>query len=156
MASHASRLNSKENSDDQYDTIKVDILTNIYEDMKDYNQLAQEIELAGELLTSNEQLYENNVPLLIATINASVTFFEVAQITSDTETRNRIITYTLKHNNQQQAIPITDKLLEPLCYPLLFSRCRKPQNLWRGCRPLPLKRGCSLKRNRVKGAINKK
>jgi hypothetical protein len=50
-------------------------------------------------------------------------FLEVAQITSDAETGDRVVRYKLKgKKGETKTIDATSPLMEPLCYPILFNR----------------------------------
>ena len=46
-------------------------------------------------------------------------YLEVAQITSDAETGDRVVRYKVKGNTR--TIDATSPLMEPLCYPLFFN-----------------------------------
>jgi hypothetical protein len=53
-------------------------------------------------------------------------YLEIAQITSDTATGDRVVRYRQKGSNRQTVtIDSTSSLMEPLCYPILFSRGEK-------------------------------
>jgi hypothetical protein len=57
---------------------------------------------------------------LRATINVRTSVFDIAAITSDATTGERILTYKLKNCNKASYISHCSKYLEPLSYPLLF------------------------------------
>jgi hypothetical protein len=57
---------------------------------------------------------------LRASINIQTNVFDIAAITSDVTTGERILTYKLKHCAKARCIPSTSTYLEPLSYPLLF------------------------------------
>jgi pimeloyl-ACP methyl ester carboxylesterase len=51
-----------------------------------------------------------------------MSYLEVAQITSDAETGNRVVHYRLKGSPYQtRTIDCLSPLMEPLCYPILFN-----------------------------------
>ena len=62
--------------------------------------------------------FQDNSPTLVATINASLNFFEVAQITSDALSGNRCLRITLRDQPETTSIPLTSSLMEPLSYPI--------------------------------------
>jgi len=55
-----------------------------------------------------------------ASINEVTSFLDVAQITSDNVSGNRIITFQRKGTRQTTSIDCTDSMWEPFIYPLFF------------------------------------
>jgi hypothetical protein len=59
-------------------------------------------------------------------VNASMSYLEVAQITSTTETGERVIRFKLKAKPLETfTVGTTDHHFEPVCYPLLFTHGEK-------------------------------
>jgi hypothetical protein len=51
-----------------------------------------------------------------------MSYLEIAQITSDAATGDRVVRYKLKGSKRQTVtIDSTSSLMEPLCYPILFN-----------------------------------
>jgi len=60
-----------------------------------------------------------------ATINETTSYLDVAQITSDVATGNRIITFQRKGENRASSLSCTDKMWEPFIYPLFFTHAER-------------------------------
>lgn len=97
-----------------HDYVREAIVQDIYNEIKHINFLCQELQVIGHGVQSR------NSTNLVAEINASINYFEVAQITSNFATGNRCLRVKLSGLNQSSVIPITSKFLEPLSYPLFF------------------------------------
>ena len=65
-------------------------------------------------------LSADRVRELKATINVKTCVFDIAAITSNAVTGERIITYKLKSSRKAQYIPTTSEYFETLSYPLIF------------------------------------
>jgi len=59
-------------------------------------------------------------PELLPVINTATSFLDVAAITADRTSGGKIIRYHRKNREGTSFIQVTDGLMEPLCYPLLF------------------------------------
>jgi hypothetical protein len=95
------------------------ILLNIFTELKLVNPLVQDCLQIGRL-AGQGTLERETIPTMIATMNASTCAFDVAAISSDTTTGDRILTYKLKSTDKARSIPLHHKLWEALSYPLLF------------------------------------
>lgn len=91
----------------------------IYEELKEVNELVNECEQIG-IMAGNEILSEGDACTLKLSINVKTSSFDVAAITSDSITGERVLKYKLKGERCAKTIPSTHHLLEPLSYPLLF------------------------------------
>jgi hypothetical protein len=91
----------------------------IYEELKEVNELVNECEQIG-IMAGNEVLSEGDARALKLAINVKTSAFDVAAITSDATTGERVLKYKLKGERCAKTIPSTHRLLEPLSYPLLF------------------------------------
>ena len=60
-----------------------------------------------------------------STINVATSCLDLAQITSDVATGNRIITFHRKGSKSASSIDCTDKMWEPFVYPLLFFHAER-------------------------------
>jgi hypothetical protein len=96
------------------------ILQNVYQELSQINYLCQELRDIGYFCET-----ASTSPNLIAEINASMTYFEVAHITSDSLTGNRCLRIALKNRPGTTTISLTDGLMEPLSYPIFFNRGEK-------------------------------
>jgi hypothetical protein len=119
MIKHADLVN-RSDSGRIYDTLKPDLLEVIYDDLCGANHLVRDVRCAGAGMEKIDLDDSDVVVDFIAKINEKMEFLEVGQITSDSETENRVVIYQLKGSKYYRSIPLTDHLLEPLCYPLLF------------------------------------
>lgn len=93
------------------------LLQLLYEELHRINYLCQELRSIGYYTET-----ESTSPNIVATINASLKYFEVAHITSDSVSGNRCLRVELKHQRGTTTIKLTDGLMEPLCYPIFFSQ----------------------------------
>ena len=59
-------------------------------------------------------------PELLPVINTATSFLDVAAITADRTSGGKIIRYHRKNREGTSFIQVTDGLMEPLCYPMLF------------------------------------
>ena len=91
----------------------------------------QDCELIGAEITritnttGTPPLDIDKVRELKATINVKTSAFDIAAITSNSVTGDRIITYKLKNCTKAQFIPSTDPYYETLSYPLLFAHAER-------------------------------
>lgn len=90
-------------------------LMEIYNELKSKNYLCQELEQIGAHVVANE-----NTRNLMADINSSITYFEVASIVDDSVSANRIIRIKLKDATYTSTIPLISGFLEPISYPIFF------------------------------------
>ena len=98
-------------------------LRNIFQELKIYNSICQECEQIGHFA---EEYMESNTTIdAYATINEATSYLDVAQITSDAATGNRIITFHRKGSRSASSIDCTDKMWEPFVYPLLFFHAER-------------------------------
>ena len=98
-------------------------LRNIFQELKTYNTICQECEQIGHFA---EEYMESNTTIdAYATINEATSYLDVAQITSDAATGNRIITFHRKGSKSASSIDCTDKMWEPFVYPLLFFHAER-------------------------------
>ena len=97
--------------------VENDILQDIYNELRRDNIFCQELEHIGQ-----QQVDE----FTVQAINTRITAFEVGAITSDTATGNRklVINLNSPHVNRSPStnIDVTDPWMEPLVYPLFFTR----------------------------------
>lgn len=98
-------------------TINEATLSTIHHELSHINYLCQELAQIGRYGN-----FHDNSPTMVATIHASLNFFEVAQITSDALSGNRCLRITLKGQAGTTSIPLTSSLMEPLSYPIFFNR----------------------------------
>jgi hypothetical protein len=109
-------------------------LIRLYKRMKEINVIAKTVVrfastfkaiMAGEIGTDIDEV--------VATINESMTYFEVAYITNNEVTADREIQLCIKvpamigvpRRQHTQTIPVTSDLLEPIGYPILFPEGSK-------------------------------
>ena len=90
------------------------LLLQLFAEMMQHNPLCQELEQIGRHVVTTT---DRN---LLADINASMTYFEVAQITDDSPTGNRCIRIKLRGSASTSTIQMTSGFLEPVSYPLFF------------------------------------
>jgi hypothetical protein len=114
MLSHANLRNNGNNGIGT-DRIDESVLMQLYDDLRTKNYLCQELLQIGQHVIFAERSRH-----LIADINASITYFEVAQITDDAVSGNRILRIQLKDATSTSNIHLTSGFLEPISYPLLF------------------------------------
>lgn len=105
--------------------MKAAYLKTLYDEQKLTNQLVIDCELVGNVvneadLTAEDVADANAVTVVKAIINTKTCAFDVAAITSDATTGDRIVTYKLKSCDKASYIPSTHELFEPLSYLLLF------------------------------------
>ena len=101
-------------------------LKTLYHEQQAYNHFVQDCELVGDEMKRVSADFDiqnaEEITRLKAVINVKTCSFDIAAITSDTTTGDRIITYKLKNCSKAQCIPSTHNCFEPLSYPLLFPR----------------------------------
>ena len=106
-----------------YDSISQPILKTIYDDLRQNNRYALELKEIG---ASADRLLQdaaraNELPQVRHLLLSQASYLEVASIRSDTERRNRTLRIQLREGHQQE-IPMTSHHMEPLSYPLLFTK----------------------------------
>ncbi|KAJ1400064.1 hypothetical protein B484DRAFT_471263, partial [Ochromonadaceae sp. CCMP2298] len=97
-------------------------LKRLYTELLQCNYFVQDCELVGSTMgaaISATPSFQADAELR-ASINIQTNVFDIAAITSDVTTGERILTYKLKHCAKARCIPSTSTYLEPLSYPLLF------------------------------------
>jgi len=106
------------NSEVGYTRIIPKFLSDIYQEMKIHNRICQECEQIGHF--ANRYMESSSTANAYAIINEKTSYLDVAQITSDVVTGNRIITFQRKGERYTRSIDCTDSMWEPFIYPLLF------------------------------------
>jgi len=106
-----------------YQRIIPTFLENIFNELKRYNVICQECEQIGYY--ARDYMNSNSTQDAFATINEATSYLDVAQITSDTVTGNRIITFHRKGDLIASSLQCTDKMWEPFVYPLLFFHAER-------------------------------
>jgi hypothetical protein len=101
--------------------LQTHFLQKLYTELLECNYFVQDCELVGSAIAhhSAPPSYSADIQLR-ANINIKTNVFDIAAITSDANTGERILTYKLKTCNKAKYIPSTSEFLEPLSYPLLF------------------------------------
>ena len=94
-------------------------LDNIFKELQHYNVICQECEQIGHF--AREHVHDPGTRDVFATINETTSYLDVAQITSDSATGNRIITFLRKGAKKCTSIECYDEMWEPFLYPLFFS-----------------------------------
>ena len=102
-----------------YERIITPFLENIFRELQRYNIICQECEQIGYY--AQDYVHNEGTRDFIASINERTSFLDVAQITSDAATGNRIITYLRKGTPRAKSIKPPDKMWEPFLYPLFFT-----------------------------------
>ena len=92
------------------------MLHRIYDDLKRVNRFAVEL---AEIGAAADVPPTSNGPEVVAQLVDRVPFLEVASITSDTETRDRVIRVKLRDGGDR-TFDMSSHQMEPLCYPVLF------------------------------------
>ena len=90
-------------------------LMQIYTELQQKNYLCQELQQIGEHAHAAE-----NTRTLLADINQSITYFEVALIKDDSATGNRCLRVKLRGATETSNIQLTSGFLEPVSYPIFF------------------------------------
>jgi len=116
-------ISTLNNTEAGYIRIIPKFLSDIYQEMKAFNRICQECEQIGHY--ANDYMGSSNTVNSYATINESTSYLDVAQITSDAVTGNRIITYQRKGERYTKSIECTDSMWEPFIYPLLFFHAER-------------------------------
>jgi len=111
------------NAERGYQRIIPAFLTNIFQELKTYNSICQECEQIGHF--AQDYMHSNTTVNALATINVATSYLDVAQITSDNATGNRIITFQRKGQRYANSIDCTDSMWEPFIYPLLFFHAER-------------------------------
>jgi len=111
------------NSEAGYTRIIPKFLSDIFQEMKTHNRICQECEQIGHF--ANEYMDSNNTANAYAIINENTSYLDVAQITSDNVTGNRIITFQRKGERYTKSIDCTDCMWEPFIYPMLFFHAER-------------------------------
>jgi len=117
MLEHASTLNTIRNGVQVYTRMIPEIAEGLYRELQSINTLVQECHQIGLYASlTNEENSRTVRPI----INGTTSFLDVAAITADRTTGNRVIRYHRKNQFYSSDIQMTDCLMEPLCYVLLF------------------------------------
>jgi hypothetical protein len=105
----------------QQANLQTHFLKKLYAELLDCNYFVQDCELVGSAIADHTvpASYHADIQLR-ADINIKTNVFDIAAITSDATTGERILTYKLKTCTKASYIPSTSGYLEPLSYPLLF------------------------------------
>ena len=115
--------NTLNNESRGYQRIIPSFLKNIFNELKEYNTICQECEQIGYF--AKDYMDVNSTIDTFATINEATSYLDVAQITSDDVTGNRIITFQRKGQRKATSLSCTDKMWEPFIYPLLFFHAER-------------------------------
>ena len=103
--------------------VNEEIVTQIFNYLLHHNPIARCIRTIGtSLLSDNDRLLDNQTHRLVATLNNNAAYLEVASITNANASGNKIIRFQLKNKPHTSTIDMTSEMLEPLCYPLLFTK----------------------------------
>ena len=111
--------NSLNNAEKGFERIIPTFLANIFDELKTHNSICRECEQIGYY--AKDYMSSSSTINVIATINETTSYLDVAQITSDAVTGNRIITFQRKGMHCTSTIDCTDSMWEPFSYPLLFT-----------------------------------
>jgi len=111
------------NEEKGYQRIIPSFLSNIFRELKEFNTICQECEQIGTY--AKDYMGSSSTVDAYATINESTSYLDVAQITSDVVTGNRIITFQRKGERRASSLSCTDKMWEPFIYPLFFSHAER-------------------------------
>ena len=106
-----------------YQRIIPSFLQDIFNELKQFNAICKECEQIGTY--AEEYMDSGATQNAIAIINESTSFLDVAQVTSDTATGNRIITFHMKGESKARSLKCTDKMWEPFIYPLFFAHAER-------------------------------
>lgn len=117
LDAHADVVNLNENRTGG--RVKKDYLMRIFNELKECNHVVKECEQIG-LLASSRRLENANPRNLIAHMNTQTSVFNIAAITGLSVSGDRNITFQLKEHLTTTTIPTYHRMLEPLCYPILF------------------------------------
>ena len=117
MLEHATELNTTQNGVQVHTRIIPQVAESLYRELQRINTLVQECHQIGIYATLTN---EENSRTVRPAINGTTSFLDVAAITADRTTGNRIIRYHRKNQLYSSDIQMTDCLMEPLCYVLLF------------------------------------
>ena len=98
-------------------------LDGIFRELQLRNAICQECEQIGHFARENVQ--NAGTRDVIATINETTSYLDVAQITGDSVTGNRIITFLRKNENSASSIEPPDRMWEPFLYPLFFFHAER-------------------------------
>ena len=115
--------NTLNNESRGYQRIIPSFLHNIFNELKEYNIICQECEQIG--CFAKDYMDSNSTIDTIATINETTSYLDVAQITNESATGNRIITFQRKGKRKATSLSCTDKMWEPFVYPLLFFHAER-------------------------------
>jgi hypothetical protein len=119
-AAHAVALHGQSRSTATFE-IDEDILLRMFNELQQKNQLVQIVTEYAEQF--QEALYgrEDEGHEAIAYINENMAYFEVAYITNEQTSADRVIQVKLRREegDSMVTIPVVSNMLEPLSYPLL-------------------------------------
>jgi len=117
MLEHATELNTIRDSVQVHTRTIPEIAERLYRELQRINTLVHECHQIGLYATLTN---EENTRAVRPIINGTTSFLDVAAITADRTTGNRVIRYHRKNQFYSSDIQMTDCLMEPLCYVLLF------------------------------------
>jgi hypothetical protein len=118
-----------------YDCIDTPILRDLYDELRVCNRFATDLQSLGAASDTLLQDIEGTIahrerdagdartmPQVIATLNEHAQYLEVAQISSDSETGNRIMYFNVRGmgGGRWSHQTMRSPYVEPLCYPVLF------------------------------------
>ena len=112
MLEHESELNTIRNGVQVYTRMIPEIAERLYRELQSINTLVQECHQIGLYASLTNQENSRTVRPII---NGTTSFLDVAATTG-----NRVIRYHRKNDFYSSDIQMTDCLMEPLCYVLLF------------------------------------
>ena len=109
--------NAANSRDIDMESVKV-----IYNYLLDKNPIANYLKSIGTDITNNELVLRDYGTNVIARLNQQASYLEIASITNSSSSGNKIVRFQLKDKPDTTNIQMTNELLEPLCYPLLFNQ----------------------------------
>ena len=104
-------------------------MRNLYDELRVCNRFASDLQHIGAASDTLLQDINANIgtqlPQVVATLNEHAQYLEVAHITSDSETNNRVMYINIRGQagmgkGQWTHHTMKSPFVEPLCYPLLF------------------------------------
>ena len=115
--------NALNNTSRGYVRIVPSYLDGIFRELQLRNAICQECEQIGHF--ANDNVLNPATRDVIATINETTSYLDVAQITGDSVTGNRVITFLRKNENSASSIEPPDRMWEPFLYPLFFFHAER-------------------------------
>ena len=99
-----------------YDTVRHELVDRMQDLLLQHNKYAKELRTIGNLINENKIVVVNGV----STIRGQTDYFEVAQITSQNPSGERVLTVQWKDQSKLDLITMNSCQMEPISYPLLF------------------------------------